>query len=74
VKTSAVQCPKQRCASKTAGTGATVYYTCEASQLDETCSNSRDARSCTNIACGFGGGGGNGELEQYPMIYQDGNP
>ncbi|MCA1591455.1 MAG: hypothetical protein LC754_02135 [Acidobacteria bacterium] len=56
VSASAIQCPRQKCKSNVAGTGETVYYTCEPSTLNETCSNSANARSCTNNACGFGGG------------------
>ena len=53
-----VQCPKQKCKSNTAGSAETVYYSCEASTFNEVCSVSSNARSCTNTACGFGGGGG----------------
>ena len=51
-----VQCPKQKCKSSIAGTAETVYYSCEASSFNEVCSVSSTARSCTNTACGFGGG------------------
>lgn|SRR5215204_375395 len=53
-----VQCPKQKCKSNTAGSAETVYYSCEASTFNEVCSVSSNARSCTNTACGFGGGSG----------------
>lgn len=56
IRASFAQCPKQKCKSNTAGTGETVFYSCEASAFNEICMVSSNARSCTNMACGFGGG------------------
>lgn len=44
-------CPKQACDSKESPSGR-VYYGCKASNFNETCANSPDAFSCTNVSCG----------------------
>lgn len=72
IAASLAQCPKQKCKSANAGTGGTVYYSCETSEFAEVCSVGSNARSCTVTACGFGGGGtggpGNGGGYEEPII------
>lgn len=69
---SLAQCPRQKCKSNRAGTGGTVYYSCEASEFNEGCSPTPpDYRNCNNSACGLGGGGG--IQEETPIVYP-GNP
>lgn len=63
-------CASQRCkagSSPDIKEPRAVTYSCEASQLRETCANAGDTYSCNNVACDRPGGGGGDNID-FEMI------